>query len=111
METIVTALVGLIEFVTAPIPFLASSGILLAAFAALWAAVGVALVHEPVRLAAAWARLRATPLAVQALIWLLLLPIVAGLWVWHTAWPRVARIVVLAGIATWNLVMFLPAPA
>lgn len=108
METIVTAVVGLIELVTAPIPFLASSGILLAAFAALWAAVGVALVREPARLDAAWARLRRMPVAVQALAWLLLLPVVAGLWVWHTAWPRAARVVVLAGIATWNLVMFLP---
>jgi hypothetical protein len=111
MDAIVTALVGAIELLTAPIPFLASSGILLAAFAALWAAVGLALVREPARLDAAWSRLRAMPLVVQALAWLLLLPVVAGLWVWHTGWPRVTRVVVLAGIATWNLVMFLPVPA
>jgi hypothetical protein len=109
MDAIINTFVGAIELVTAPIPFLASSGILLAAFAALWAAVGLALVREPARLDAAWARLRALPLLVQVVAWVLLLPVVAGLWVWHTGWPRVARVVVLAGIATWNLVMFLPA--
>jgi hypothetical protein len=30
-----------------------------------------------------------------------------GLWVWDTTWPLVVRLVV-AGIAGWNLLIFLP---
>lgn len=114
MDTIVTSLVdGLlvraIGLVTAPIPFLASSGLLLVGFAALWLAFGIALVREPARVDAAWQRLRSLPLVVQALAWLLFLPVIAGLWVWRTSWPRAARLTAVACLAGWNLVMFLPA--
>jgi hypothetical protein len=99
---------SLIEALVAPIPFLASSGLLLLAFAAMWAGFGLALVRDPVRLDAAWRRLRALPLIVQAPAWLLLLPVIAGLWVWHTRWPRAARLSLIAGLAGWNLLVLMP---
>jgi hypothetical protein len=100
--TIVTAL-------TAPIPSLASSGLLLAGFGLLWAAFAVAAVRRPDRLDAAWQRLRGLPLPVQALAWLLLLPVLAGLWVWRRRWPYAGRVLVVASIAAWNLLVLLPA--
>ncbi len=75
--------VPLIATITAPIPFLASSGVLLLAFAALWAAFAVVLVRDPARIEAAWRRLRALPLVAQAIAWLLLLPVLAGAWIWR----------------------------
>ena len=111
VATLVGALVAVLELVTAPIPFLASSGLLLLVFAGLWVAVGYAVAREPGRLDAAWTRLRSWPLPAQLVAWLLLLPVVAGVWVWRTGWPRVARVVVMAGIAGWNLLVFLPRPA
>jgi len=102
-------LIPAIGLVTAPIPFLASSGILLVGFGALWLAFGIALARRPARVDDAWRRLRSMPLPVQALVWLLLLPVVAGLWVWQSSWPQAARLVLVAGLAGWNLVMFLPA--
>ncbi|HEY3335908.1 MAG TPA: hypothetical protein VGK16_11810 [Candidatus Limnocylindrales bacterium] len=100
--TIVTAL-------TAPIPFLASSGLLLAGFGLLWVGFAAAAVRVPDRLEAAWGRLRSMPLPVQALAWLLLLPVLAGLWVWRSRWPLLGRSIVVASIATWNLLVLLPA--
>lgn len=116
MDTLITTLVDgvlvpLVTAVTAPIPFLAESGLLLAVFTALWVALGVALVREPARVDAAWRRVRAWPLVVQAVAWLLFLPVLAAVWVWRTSWPRVARLTLVGGLAGWNLVMFLPRPA
>lgn len=108
MDTIV---VSFVDAVTAPIPFLASSGILLVAFGVLWAAFAAALVRDPSRVDAAWLRVRGWPLIAQAVAWLLLLPIMAGAWVWRTGWPTSARLIVVASLASWNLLMFLPPPA
>jgi hypothetical protein len=90
------------------IGWLASSGILFLAFAALWVAFGVALVGSQGSLDQAWATIRDLPLVVQALAWLLFLPVMAGMWVWETAWPLVARLVVIVGLAGWNLLVLLP---
>lgn len=116
MDTIITTLVGgvlvpLIDAITAPIPSLASSGILLLVFGALWVAFAAALVRDPARLDAAWRRVRTMPIVVQALAWLLFLPLLAGVYVWRRTWPRVARLTLVGGLACWNLLMFLPRPA
>ena len=114
MDTLITTLIDgvlvpVITALTAPIPFLASSGILLVAFAIAWGALAVAIVRDPARVDAAWRRLRRLPVIVQALAWLLLLPVLAGVVVWRARWPQPARYVVIAGIAAWNLLVFLPA--
>ena len=116
MDTLITTLVDgvlvpLVNAITAPIPFLASSGILLLVFGALWVAFAAALVRDPARLDAAWRRVRTMPIVVQALVWLLFLPLLAGVYVWRRTWPRVARLTLVGGLACWNLLMFLPRPA
>ncbi len=108
-------LVPIIDLVVVPttslIPLLASSGLLLLVFAVLWAVFGVALVRDPARLSGAWTRLRGRPLAVQLAAWLLFLPVLAGLWVWRARWPLGARLAVIAGLAGWNLLVFIPQAA
>jgi hypothetical protein len=94
--------------VTGIIPVLVRTGALFLAFAALWAAFLVALVADPGRLAAAWQAITSLPLPVQAIAWLLFLPLVAGLWIWSTDWPQVVRVVLVLGIGGWNLLVFLP---
>jgi hypothetical protein len=116
MESLVSVLVDgilvpVVTAVTSPLPALADSGILLLVFAVLWAAVAVALVRDPARLDAAWTRIGALPLVARLLVWLLFLPVMAGIWAWRRAWPRVARVAVLGGLAGWNLLVFLPRPA
>jgi ABC-type amino acid transport system permease subunit len=90
------------------VAFLAETGVLFVLFAVIWIAFGVALVWSQGSLDAAWQAIRGLPLLVQLVVWLLFLPVMAGLWVWETSWPLVWRLIVVAGIAGWNLLVFLP---
>ncbi len=94
--------------VTGLIPVLVRSGFLLVVFGALWLALGVGLVANRDAVDQAWQTLTALPLPVQALAWLLFLPLTVGLWVWGTDWPEAVRLVVIAGLAGWNVLVFLP---
>lgn len=115
MDTLLTTLVDgilvpLINLIVAPVLLLVSSGLLVLVFAAAWVALGVAIVRVPARVEAAWQRLRRTPLVVQAVAWVLFLPVLAGVVVWRMAWPAAARLALVGGLAGWNLLMFLPPP-
>ena len=74
----------------------------LAAFAILsllWLAIAAALLFNRELLDAAWASFRGWPLVVQLVVGLLVLPVVAGLWIWETSWPLLLRLVLVAGLA------------
>ena len=90
------------------IGWLADHGVLFAAFALLWVVFGVALVWSQGSLDQAWETIRGLPLIVQIGAWLLFLPVMAGLWIWETTWPLVVRVLLIVGIAGWNLLVFLP---
>jgi hypothetical protein len=109
LEALVNALVnGIVIPVTSVIPRLVSSGALLAVFAILWLAIGAAAVANPAGLDATWRAIGEWPVPAQAIGWLLFLPVMAGLWIWATDWPLVARIAVVVGLAGWNLLLFIP---
>ncbi len=91
--------------------FLASSGIAFVVFGVLWAALAVGLIWSQGSVDATWDWLRGLPWIVQGLVWLLFLPLTAGLWVWETSWPLVLRLVLVAGLAGWSLLIFLPKAA
>jgi hypothetical protein len=103
---------GLVRIVVIPvtslIPRLVSSGLVLLIYAAIWIAVGAALVSDPAALDEAWRTVGALALPLQALVWLLFLPVMAGLWVWGTDWPEVVRLVVMAALAGWSVLIFIP---
>jgi hypothetical protein len=88
--------------------WLADHGILFGIFAVIWVAFGVGLVWGHGGLDQAWQTIRAMPLPIQLVVWVLLLPAVLGLWIWETTWPVVVRLVLVAGIAGWNLLVLLP---
>jgi ABC-type amino acid transport system permease subunit len=90
------------------IGWMAEHGILFVIFAALWVAFGAALIWSQGSLDQAWTAIRGLPLIVQLLGWLVFLPVMAGLWVWETAWPLLVRVLVIAGLAGWNLLVFMP---
>jgi ABC-type amino acid transport system permease subunit len=90
------------------VAWMAEHGVLFVVFAALWVAFGVALIWSHGSLDQAWAAIRGLPLIVQLIVWLLFLPVMAGLWVWETAWPLVLRVILILGLAGWNLLVFLP---
>lgn len=90
------------------IGWLVDHGVLFAAFAALWIAFGAAVVLSQGSLDQAWAAIRGLPLVVQIVVWVVFLPVMAGLWVWETTWPLAVRLLVIASVAGWNLLVFLP---
>ena len=94
-------------FIPVVIPFLTNGGGFVI-FGLLWVAFAYAVVTRQPNVEETWQAIRALPLIVQLVAWLLFLPVMAGLWVWETTWPLVMRIVVVAGLAGWNLLVFLP---
>jgi hypothetical protein len=112
VETIIESIVDIIVVPLANlVPVLVSSGVALLIFALLWAAFGVALVRDRSRLDDAWQWLRGLPWIVQALAWLLFLPVLVGLRVWRAGWPLVGRLVTIGGLAGWSLLIFIPQAA
>ena len=109
MEQLITGFVDkvLVPVIDAMIPMI-TNGVAFLIFAVIWAAFAYALVASQGSLDAAWQWIRALPLPVQGLVWLLFLPIVVGLWIWESGWPVIVRIVLVGGLAAWNLWMFLP---
>jgi hypothetical protein len=79
-----------------------------ALFTLLWVGFGVALLFQREILTDLWQSIRRLPLLVQLLVWLLFLPVIAGLWIWQTRWPLWLRLVLVAGLAWWNVFMFFP---
>ncbi len=77
-------------------------------FATLWAGFAAALVWSQGSLDQAWEWIRGLPGILQVLVWLLFLPVVAGLWIWESTWPLVMRLVLVGGLAFVNLYLFLP---
>ena len=91
--------------------WMAGHGILFTIFALVWAGFAVGLIASQGSLDQAWQTIRALPLPVEAVVWLLFLPAVVGLWIWETTWPLLVRLVLIGGIAGWNLLILLPRAA
>jgi len=111
-KLIATSVDALVRWIVVPvtsvIPRLVSSGLALVLFGAVWLGFGIAVATDPTMLAEAWHSIGQLPLPVQGVVWLLFLPVMAGLWVWGADWPDAVRFVVIAGIAGWNLLVFVP---
>src|SRR4051794_2246199 len=77
-------------------------------FTALWVAFFAALLLGQGMLDDTWHRVRELPLIVPGVIALLFLPLAAGFWIWETAWPILVRLVLIAGLAWFNVYLFFP---
>jgi hypothetical protein len=88
--------------------WLAESGVLFVVFAVIWIAVAVGLVWSAGTVDEAWRAIRALPVVVQLIAWVLFLPVMVGMWIWESSWPFLVRLVLLIGVAGWNLLVFLP---
>jgi ABC-type amino acid transport system permease subunit len=90
------------------VAWLAENGILFAIFAVIWIAFAAGLIFSQGSVDQAWQTIRGLPLIVQIVVWVLFLPVMIGVWVWETTWPLVVRLVLVVGVAGWNLLVFLP---
>jgi hypothetical protein len=77
-------------------------------FGVLWVAFAAALVWSQGSLDRTWEWIGGQHVVVQGILWLLFLPVVAGLWAWETSWPLIWRVVVVAGLGFVNLYLFFP---
>ena len=108
MDTLINAtVVPMADF----IGWAAANGVLLGVFAIAWLAFGAALVFSQGSLDQAWQWLTGLPLILQAIVWLLFLPVTLGLWAWEQSWPLVVRLVVVLGLAGFNILVMLPKAA
>lgn len=72
-------------------------------FVILWVGFAVALGVNREWLDILWNSVRELPLVPEVFVWIALLPIMVGLWIWQSSWPALLRILGLAGIAGWTL--------
>lgn len=79
-----------------------------ALFAVLWAVFAGALILSQGSLDQAWEWIRGLPLILRAAVWLLFLPVVAGLWIWESNWPLAIRLTLVLGLGFVNLITFFP---
>lgn len=93
------------------IGWMAEHGVLFVVFGVIWLAFGAALVVSQGSIDQAWQAIRDLPLIVQAVVWVLFLPVMFGLWVWESTWPFIVRLILVVGVAGWNLLIFLPKAA
>jgi succinate-acetate transporter protein len=77
-------------------------------FGVLWLSFAGALVFAPADLDALWCNYRERNVVVQALGWLLFLPLTAALFIWERRWQVALRSGLVLAIAALNLFMFFP---
>ena len=74
-----------------------------AIFMVLWVGFVIALVVNPEWLDVLWNWAQALPLIPKIIVWVIFTPIMAGLWIWESSWPVLARLVGFIGIGGWTL--------
>ena len=77
----------------------------------LWLAFAAALIFNQPMLDTVWQSVRAMPFVVQAAIWLLVLPVTLGLWIWESSWPIWIRLVLVISLGWLTIYTFLPRKA
>lgn len=77
----------------------------------LWLGFAAALIFNQAILDTVWQSFRGLPWMVQGLVWLLVLPVTAGLWIWETSWPLWLRLLLVIGLGWVTIYTFLPRKA
>ena len=72
-------------------------------FLVLWVGFIIALVMNREWLDALWNWSQALPLVSKITVWVMILPIMVGLWIWESSWPATGRLVGFTGIVAWTL--------
>lgn len=77
----------------------------------LWLGFAAALVFNQSILDNIWQALRGMPIFVQVVVWLLVLPIAMGLWIWEMSWPLWIRLILIIGLGWATIYTFFPKQA
>lgn len=74
----------------------------------LWLGFSAALLLNRDMLNTIWQSFRSWPLIVQAVVSLLTLPVVLGLWIWQTSWSLWLLLLLVLGLAWVSIYTFIP---
>ena len=72
-------------------------------FVGLWVGFLLAIVVDQGWLDLLWNWVQALPLVPRVIVWMMILPIMVALWIWHTTGLLVLRILGFAAIGGWTL--------
>lgn len=101
IETLAARSAGLVVW-------LAEHGVLFAVFAVIWLAVVAGLAFSSATVDELWRTIGTMPLVAQIALWVLFLPVMAGLWVWEGTLPELVRLLIVLALAGWTLLIFRP---
>ncbi|MAT42285.1 MAG: hypothetical protein CL609_08095 [Anaerolineaceae bacterium] len=71
-------------------------------FAAAWVGFVIALIVNPAWLDMLWKWVQLLPLFLQAVFWIVFLPVMVGLWIWQSALSLPLTILAAAGLVGWT---------
>ena len=74
----------------------------------LWLGFGAILIFNQAILDSVWQSFRGLPWAIQGVVWLLILPVALGLWVWESPWPLWIRLILVIGLGWATIYTFFP---
>ncbi len=74
----------------------------------LWLGFGAAILFRRDALNRGWQTFRQMPGLIQLILALLTLPLVLGLWIWHTCWPFWLRLTLVTSLAWVTIYTFFP---
>lgn len=72
-------------------------------FVVLWVGFVIALIVNQGWLNMLWNWAQALPPLPRIVVWIMILPIMTGLWIWQSSWPALGRLLGFAGIVGWTL--------
>jgi hypothetical protein len=73
-------------------------------FVILWVGCALALQGNHAFIDTAWQWLCGLPAPLQAVVWVIILPIAVGLWIWESSWTPIASLLLATGMIAWTLV-------
>lgn len=73
-------------------------------FAILWFGFLLALLINQDWLSLLWSWVQSLPLTLRITAWIILTPIMLGLWIWHSSWPISGQILGFAAIVGWTAI-------
>jgi hypothetical protein len=74
----------------------------IAIFVVLWIGFAVALFANRAWLDLLWDWMRALPMVMEVIVWIMFLPITVLLWIWESSWPSPLRVLGYAGLVAWT---------
>lgn len=73
-------------------------------FVVLWIGFAIALRGDRGFVDSTWQWLRGLPAPVQVVVWVVILPIAVGMWIYESTWPPTVGVLLVVGMIAWTLV-------